>query len=153
MSIRHMRDATRSSMALFGRFLAEDVVAPGVDPEWASKASSVLHALDELDIVGDEHTDRELLQLSLADGERWLLVAEEGRLEGTDYIAHVLAHCGVGGYPGPAWVEKLLQSIAAADDTNRNAIALGMPEYVGLWRAASEVAGGLDRLVTVMDRR
>lgn len=156
----HMRDTTRATMRLFGRLLAEDLHALGdadTDAEarmWALRARKLLRTLDEMDLInGDEAYDRKLTELAQAPGEVWLQIAEEGRLDETDYIAHVVDHFNVGGYPGAPWVVDQLQAIAKADKQNRGLLAGPLPEYVGLMRAATEVTGGLDRLVAVLDRR
>lgn len=158
-----MRDVTRAAMRLFGRLLAIDCelasrvegweVAASTENTWLRKATAMLHALDALDVVNGEDFDRELDVLALSDGAVWLAMAERGDLDGTDYVAHVLFHCDAGGYSGTAFHTDLLRTIAAADEQNRAALSLACPEYVGLYRAASEIQGGLARLIAVMDRR
>ena len=158
-----MRDITRAAMRLFGRLLAIDCeqasrhdgweTAPSTKSSWLRKATAMLHALDALDVVNGEDFDRELDVLALSDGAVWLAMAERGDLDGSDYVAHVLFHCEAGGYSGTAHVTFLLKAIAAADEDNRAALSLACPEYVGLYRAATEIQGGLQRLVAVLDRR
>lgn len=159
----YMRDATRASLRLSGRALAEDVEALSHSKAsevrmWVLQAQQLLHTLDQMDIIGgDEAYDAELMQIAHGDGEQWLKMAEEGRLEFTSTgalaVAHVLDHFNAGGAPAPPWVTDLLNAIAKTDEQHRDALAAGIPELVGLWRAVTEVPGGLARLVAVMDQR
>jgi hypothetical protein len=114
----------------------------------------ILFRMDKLEVAGgDEEYDRAIEALARGDGPQWLSLAESGTLDGTDYVAHVLDHLGEGGYPGAPFYQDLLRAIASADKDNRDAVSLGHPELVGLYRAATEITGGVARLLAVLDRR
>lgn len=152
-------------MALFVRLLALDVeahalevrqrsfTAPAPNEDWLAEfealkvATRILKDCDELDVGSDENEDIKVARLQLASGEKWLRVAEAEVLDLGEYIAHVLFSLDEGGYPGSNFVMQLLRTISLADAKNRDALALGVPEYVGLYRAATEVPGGIMRLL------
>lgn len=147
-------------MRLFGRLLAEDLEAvgktatPATVKMWTVQARKLSHALDEMEVVGtDEQHDREIEELAQGEGRVWLELAEDGTLDETDFVAHVLFHFNAGGKPAPPWVAHLLHAIGAAPEHLRHAFAGAFPEYAGLMRAATEVPEGLARLVAVLDRR
>lgn len=151
---------TRGLMQIFGTQLAADVTrakATDLAPDesrvaFIAEGEGVLHALDRLDVGVSEELDRELQLLAVAEPQVWLELAEDGAFDGKDYIAHVLHHCGVGGYPGPRFVVALMEAVAAADEEHRNLLAQVFPEYVGLWRACTETADGAGRLRTLVGR-
>lgn len=145
-----MRDATRAAMLTFGRLLAEDVRAVrGLDERdswqdlFIDLSVEMLRRLDRLDVDGGEHHDRALEELRAAPGREWVTIAEAGGLE--EQVAHVLAHYDHGGYLGSNYVRQLLRTIEAADAVNRDALSVGMPEYVGLMRAVMS-SGGTDSI-------
>lgn len=164
-------DATRAAMALFTRLLASDadrqlqeittqsaVVAAvaGVwdpDKDWFLQyshiqvAHRVLRDCEQLDVGPSEAHDVAIEQLRMAPGEEWLRVVESGWLNGTDYVGHVLHHLGEGGYRGPNYVVHLLRAAQAADGPVLDALAVAFPEYIGLYRGATDVTGGVARLL------
>lgn len=159
MTTHTMRDVTRAAMLLFGRLLAEDLCplahraetdGQGLDRSekfFASAGREMLEALDRLDVGPDETADRDMQRLALGSGELWLRLAESMAIEEC-YIQHVLHFHGRGGHPGSRYALLLLRTIEAADEVNRDALALACPEYVGLMRASWE-PGGLGRLEAV----
>jgi hypothetical protein len=164
-------DATRAAMALFTRLLANDadrqlqeiatrsavVAAPEVpdpDKDWISQyadiqvAHRVLRDCEQLDVGPSEAHDVAIEQLRMAPGEEWLRVVESGWLNGTDYVGHVLHFLGEGGYPGPMHVQDVLHAAKVApNEAFRDALAVALPEYIGLYRGATDVTGGVARLL------
>jgi len=149
-----MRVATHAAIRLAGRLLAEDVGRSSWPDRSVAPAGQFLHAVDQLDVVGSEEHDRQIAALAVAEPSVWLELAENGALDGTHYIAHVLWHHGLGGYqPGESWIADLLRMIAAMPEERRLEEAGCHPEYVGLYRVVTEMADGAARLLAVMDRR
>lgn len=156
-------------MALFTRLLALDVEArareirgrsflplTSEESAWAAEyaslqvANRVMSDCETLDVGPNEDDDVMRAQLQHASGDEWLAIAESGALDLSEYAAHVLFALGEGGYPGPNWVVHQLRAIAAADKLNRDALALAVPEYVGLYVAATEVPDGISRLLRLL---
>lgn len=157
-----MSDGTRAAMLTFGQLLARDIAplqaraAGGLSPEEAGflrQGRTVLAALDSLDVGPDEDGDRDMERMRLAPGTAWLLIAESGNAWISEYIAHVLHFFDRGGYSGGRFVRQLLMAVDAADDEMRDALAIGFPEYVGLWRAAAQTPDGLARLAGIASAR
>ena len=149
---KYIREVTQAALRLASRLLAEDVdSAEGWPPGTVANASALLHGFDAVEVVVSPAVDQRLEELARGEGAIWLELAENGTLP-RDYIAHVLFHFQVGGYPGLAWQMYLLQAVAAAPEEERAALAGACPEYVGLWRAVTE-ASGMERLLAVLDRR
>lgn len=156
-----LRAGTRALMQILGKQLAEDAARAEAATELSPseerarfivEAHRILRGFDRIDVSGDERFDAELARLAVATGQVWLELAEDGAFAGKDYVAHVLFHCGEGGYSGSPFIGALLEAIAAADTENRNLLATSYPEYVGLYRAITETADGAGRLRTLVGR-
>lgn len=158
-------------MVLFTTLLAQDVearakemrrrafVPPSPDEgDWVAEfagvqvAQRVLRDCETLDVGPNEADDLMRSQLQHAPGVVWLEIAESKALNLSEYAAHVLFALGEGGYPGSNWVVHLLRAIAVADRQNRDALAMAVPEYVGLYQAATEVPDGIGRLLRLLDQ-
>lgn len=150
------RRATSAAIRLAGRLLAEDVrhVNDWMSSSTLATGRQILHEIDVFDIAENEDHDRAISALAAAEPLVWLELAEDGSLDGTHYIAHVLYHHGIGGHQwGEAWIGHLLQMIAAMPAERRTEEANCHPEYVGLHRVVTEIPDGGDRLLAVLDRR
>lgn len=156
-------------MALFTRLLALDVEARAREIRdrsflpltsggdgWAAEysnlqvANRVMSDCETLDVGPNEHDDVMRARLQHAPGEMWLEIAESGALDLSEYIAHVLFSLDEGGYRGSNYVVHQLRAIAAADKVHRDALTLAVPEYVGLYVAATEVPNGISRLLRLL---
>lgn len=64
--------------------------------------------------------------------------------------AHVLFHYGHGGYQAGGCIESLITTIDRADDTHRDKLALGFPEYVAAVTAIKYDPDGVKHLQRIV---
>lgn len=156
--------ATRVSLAVAGNELAHDVERAGkADPasldeqqqrdrtRFIDAARTTLAAIEVLDVWPDQETDIERLRYRLAPPEKWITLAEHGRVS-QQTLNHVAHYCTQGrlGFSGPSKYMHTLAAIDAGDDDYRDNLALSVPQYVGLWRAWTQTDDGAQRLEALL---